>query len=839
MKKSLTGLTRAATQIILPGQSAKFRAAIFAPNQALVLQNNGKLQVGESPDSRDLRDLEFNPTHPSATVIPRSYPDFSSESWSEFLSFLNPTIVKNLKPQENIRRHLLDVYNPCLSDNATVSRNRSSVFGSLPLTRHLLHRDDFAESDYETRRLECLQNIDVGAMSPAQLLQKYFESEIHDSRWTTDRFLFRMAFAPDLQSVRSLGESLMAGAKVNHKFDEGAYKAITQHIPYSHLKPEEFEKMWRSFEDVRNLHFSAKSTSQLLVNIGGNWEKNKIRQAQKYDKKPQDYFNAVARDLLLPIFFTKLRDAFAARGETLPNDLENLSQVEDAAAAMRRIAQEKITTLLTPSTLEKLVDQWKISRPTIDSLKPLIKNYSGNPDEEKKSAWHALMPNQTIDGINYVVLTNQSDLNREADKMDHCIGGYAMLCRSGECHIISGSTASGENFTLDLRRLNEGQFRIHQLSGFRDHECSEEVERSAENLLHLINSGQIIVNQKSGALTEATDLKTWLQFDPLEVAERQSVFKAYRDSGALPSQWLRYESLDELVSQNGVAQEIDERVRLESASPKNLRGMANEELAEITPTQPPSPPTQPNTNTLPRSHRSLARPQAPEIAVVELFSEKKFSDLFEELPPPPEGRANFVRVISKAEIVGRAQEDPAKTESKNTRYVRAGQTTDIDQLGLLRSRNNLLSGNISFLFEVDIKAVSVVTDSFAIGNSGNSDNLLYFQNDAKNGISSADKLKKLTSALNDCMVSISSQDYKKAALLLPSKTRIAQPELAGEILEIFAMQRATGNSNPTSFVIETGDKIFRVRSGQEEVIEKILREKFAQKGKGESRDEGR
>lgn len=571
MRRSLINLASASTKLILPNQSPKFRAAIFTPYKALILGNDGRLKTAESPDCNKLQDVEFDPINFTREVIARPYSDFAETDWSQFLSFLNPAIIGNLKPQENHRRQLLDTHNACLSNDAKVTRNRSSVFGSLPLTAHLLFDDDFADTDYNFKRLECLQDIDAGSMSPPQILRKYFSSKDRDSRWATDGFLKNVALAPSLQLARLLGELLAEGAKKDGEFNAATYSKIVQNIPNSNKDQNGFEEMWNVFRDVLSLRGGSKITSQLLLNIGKNWEQNRI-EYKDYGKRENDYFEAIAKDLLLPIFLTKLKNDLAAKGEDMPDNLINPSSsgIDYLVQSLSHIAAEKVTALMVPKKLIEQIHRWDIARPTIDSFKPKIARYSGNPDEEQEGAWHAIIPNQEIDGYNYAVLTNQSDLMLEAENMGHCIGGYPLMCRNGECHIISGLAPSGEGFTLELRKIsfsselgsiNGDKFRIHQIVGVANQSCSKEAREFAENLLQAINSDKIIINQQSGALVKPENLETWLQFDPFKDEERQTVFKTYCDAHALPPQWLKHQSLDELISKSGIGEVMDQRIK--------------------------------------------------------------------------------------------------------------------------------------------------------------------------------------------------------------------------------------------------------------------------------------
>lgn len=580
MRKSLINLANASTKLILPNQSPKFRTAIFTPYKALILGNDGRLKTSRSPDCNELQDVEFNPTNSTQEVIAKPYSDFANTEWSQFLSFLNPTIIGNLKPQENQRRQLLDTHNACLADDTKVTRNRSSVFGSLPLTAHLLFEDDFTENDYESRRLECLQDIDAGSMSPAQILRKYFTGKYRDSHWATDNFLKKVALAPSLQSVRWLGEALAEGAQKDGEFDAITYSKIIQNIPNSNKDPQGFEEMWRGFKDVTNIHGGTKVTSQLLLNIGKNWEQNRI-EYKHYGKRENDYFEAIAKDLLLPIFLAKLKNNYASLGQNLPDDFMDPSSpsMEYALRAMSYVVTEKVTALITPKKLIEQINRWDLSRPAIDSFKPKARD-SGKSDEEQE--WHALIPNQKIDGYHYTVLTNQSDLALEAENMGHCIGGYPLMCRNGECHIISGLAPSGESFTVELRKIsfssdpesiNGDKFRIHQIAGSANQDCSEQAQASANNLLEAINSDKIIINQQSGALVRPENLETWLQFDPFKDEERQAVFKSYYAAHALPYQWLKHQSLDELISKSGLGEAMNQRIKQDNMS---LDDLANE-----------------------------------------------------------------------------------------------------------------------------------------------------------------------------------------------------------------------------------------------------------------------
>ncbi len=550
------------THLIKPGESKDVYAAIYTtsysePFSLLLKEKDGYLQtlfdkrgiaktspgwlLQHVPGMNNTEKLHLKGME-SGSISETKY--FSQKNWIHFLDYLNPLIIGNLQVDSPHRRHLVDTYNFCLTDDPIVTRNRSQAVGSFPVIRHLVKPCRFKWEKETT----FIKHIDKG-LSPIEALKEYFEF----APWATETFFKRMAFASDDIQLKQIGKFLARGLHMNGQFDTKRYGLRVMNIPSSIKDHENFKAMLDVVAAVECLGDNDAIPSQLLINTGNDWAKNKIlvkNETSSFTHSVRDYFKAVAEDLLAPYFFTKLSQPYTAKGHAIPDQFTQPDFVNYIIGTLRDIVGEQLTVSLTPVTLQGYSNRWHRNQTVIHSKKPLLLDKT-KQTENKKNEWYAIIQDQTIEGYVYEVLTNQQQLSREGEEMHHCVGGYAKRCKAGRIHILSGKGPNGERFTLEIARENN-KFIVSQLLGAYNKPVSSDISAAANSLVDQINTGEVTSHSKCGAIASGESLQSQFGFDLFDSQAREGLFQAYQETRVLPNPFQKYKSLSELLEKTGL-----------------------------------------------------------------------------------------------------------------------------------------------------------------------------------------------------------------------------------------------------------------------------------------------
>lgn len=541
MKKSADIISK----LIRPSQSKNLYAAITATKYGvthnfLLKSKNSALQsvevdstdidLSQAKEVRDAKDKDYF----YAKVFPE-------EQWKEFLTFLNPKIINSLKPQDEHRRQLIYSYNFCReAENENAVYNRSLGIGLFPIIRGVIHSHKFQvrpKSGFlEAEKQTFSERLDENGYEAIKILKEYFDN----APWATSGFLKRMAMAPSLESVKKLGELLLCGVEN----DSEAYIARVNNLPSSVSDPQKFAIMWENFKYVEK-EFDDVAAANLLLNIGNKWGSNHVPEHQFFINVEQDYFKAIAKDLLLPIYYAKLAKDYQSRGEELPEEFMEAPHVNYVAERMTAVAEEKLTKFLTPKTLRGYANRRRDNHAKIDLAKSLLKQNEGQRPE-----WYAIIQNQELDGYSYKVLTRQAELAIEGSEMKNCVEGFGLACRSGSRHILSGRAPNGERFMVDLMQQQD-HIIAYQVRIYDNVDAPEEIKKAANNLAAKISSGEIVSSSELGSIEENRSLVQRLGFDPFKKEERNNVAKAYQNNRVVPYQFQKC-SFGELMIMSGL-----------------------------------------------------------------------------------------------------------------------------------------------------------------------------------------------------------------------------------------------------------------------------------------------
>lgn len=527
----------------------------------LILGDDGRVKV-VNRDSRSVKDLEFRSKKDAESDS--FYSKFSPSKWGNFISRLNPLIVHNLNLRQD--REMIEFYNFCLSSNVEISKNRSKAIGTIPLIREVIFDDKWASVSESF-----IRDIDNG-LPQAEGIKKYIgRFGLVDFKWATEGFLRAISKAPLSTAIR-FGELLSEGLLIDGVFDAKNYGFRVGYIPRYRENLEEFKTTLQVFQNILRIEVgSDKAKARLLINIKDNWSENLITD-HYLGVEEKDYFKAMARDLFLPIYLLNIQERNPEKLDRAMTDSGYMNQM------VRLIADhlaDEASRNLTPQKLQGYINRWARNRSIVNGRKPLVSREIG--EELHEDEWYRVIADQEIEGYSYKVLTNQNSLNLEAQHMKSCIAGFAEVCKDGGCSVISGTSFTGERFTMDVRKNRSDQFVLREVVGVsgKAGSCSKESEIAARNLVSLMNEGVVATNPKSGAITDYRDIYEYLKFDPLNSDHRQAVFALYQDLRILPKEWQKYESIDQLI----LEEEIDVIKAIDDFIPSNFpRAPSREDL---------------------------------------------------------------------------------------------------------------------------------------------------------------------------------------------------------------------------------------------------------------------
>ena len=544
----------------------------FYPTVLNDLINNGSPQ--NEVEVREVKEEHLDPEYPEKqhAVAVKNFPQ---KAWHEFLDYLNPTIVNNFKLRDAGRADLIHSYNFCLSDDAIITRNRSSEIGTFPLIRFVLSKVDFEKRECpmpDANDVNYTELIDQGRS--AEILQEYFakqytffgeKASLNGAPWASNKFLKRVALAPSLKSAGSVGMLLAHGAlDKDDKFDAKSYDELINKLPSSVTDPEKFKIMLDCAKDLEG-KFSYKAASNLFLGVGNKWvAENKLIGREEFELNTdtqKNYFDAIARDLMIPAYYAKLKKECEIRQQVLPDNLNDCDHFGYLAEEMRPIATEKITAFLTPATLRERANRLHRNRGAIDVQKPFFKEVAEIDAKKAVSQWHAIIENQNIDGYQYEVLSSSQQLTLKAAEMQNCVGGFTKECMDGTVHIIAGKAPNSTIFLVELLKEPDRVFLIQQIKAIANAEVSQEIKAAVAHLVEQMNSGKITVNTESGSVEKGKNIKSKIGFDPHNSEEARGVYKLYQEKEILPAKFKKC-NLDEFLTKSGLDEGMDKIMKI-------------------------------------------------------------------------------------------------------------------------------------------------------------------------------------------------------------------------------------------------------------------------------------
>lgn len=213
----------------------------------------------------------------------------------------------------------------------------------------------------------------------------------------------------------------------------------------------------------------------------------------------QDAIRALKDDLLRPLAAARM-PALALRNHATTNftaDLEfprSLHRGADYRAFLAGL-HRAIVGPRKPKAFREAVALWHRRAASVSALR--------HEHSAERPGWPALCPPwRSEDGLYEIVaLTSASDLVVEGNEMQHCVGGYYEICRSGDSQILSlrheGRRAATVEIALnglvDASALKVGQFKAVRNTRPADHlhAALREFLRDLRSQAHPINAAKI------------------------------------------------------------------------------------------------------------------------------------------------------------------------------------------------------------------------------------------------------------------------------------------------------------------------------------------------------------
>jgi PcfJ-like protein len=408
----------------------------------------------ESPDARHY--IEYREKFSQLMALKKEcIPDLlysiPQDIWDSFIAKLPYQDAVNLL-NLSIHRHLWPAYNYAASaDTDQIKRNRATQFGEYHFLISLLNSEEFVEwcpsilRDSEVKSL--FFQIDHG-----EKVIDFFKAH---GPYFTPLFINKFAHCPSLSDLILIGNKLVMPkvASVNSNFNKQKLSEFIGTLPSSKKEPLLFSRMIKDARDMESqlAPLPEKVNSNIFYGIRNHFgffkEKN-------YDAKLlKDYFEAITLDLIFPEFVRQLvfvmGDSFNIK-EFLNLALGLCERLPAENYLSRRLSEQLAIFFTERLALQKLValeKRWHRNITVISGKKPL---------ELSESQWHSLFKEQVIDQISFICLTSSTQLKKEGNEMNHCIGGYTAECMDGSYHIVKiVSHQTGERSTLQLKVVKQ------------------------------------------------------------------------------------------------------------------------------------------------------------------------------------------------------------------------------------------------------------------------------------------------------------------------------------------------------------------------------------------------
>lgn len=541
----------------------------------------------------------------------------------EFSNYLDPKIIEalDLKNTSNWIS-LLYSYNFFLSaQDPIVRRNRISAIKAYPLIQFVL-----AEENYEIERVRQRQSVLKSSLfsffekigfdngyraridqgQSMEILHAFFAKKynflgweyegahpLNEAPWATKLFLNRMRHAPSLYLTGNVGILLGYGAiDSSNKFNHAIYQKLVSNLPCSIKNPEKFATMLASAEEVIRRFGLSQAASHLFINDGPSWTikqpyhqafKQKLAQTNEdglicfWDESEhtENYFKEIAGNLLVPAYYDRLKKYYANQGKEISLDLKNYAHFSYIFVEMKLIAQKVMSSFFNSKTLQKYAHELYKNRSAIDVQKPFFWEVM-QPDTQKYFSWEAIFDKQTIHTVHgdytYEALKNSTELILIAKKLDNCLINFCKKCMDGDTHIILGESPDHALFLVEISKKSERMFMIEQMEGSNKTDISTEQKAATTQLIQLINSGKIKLNEVYGAVDSDRHMVSCLGFDPFCTEESIQIFKICQKSGLLPKKFNEC-SLYDFLNESGIHREIETLFKMIHPEPAPSNGI--------------------------------------------------------------------------------------------------------------------------------------------------------------------------------------------------------------------------------------------------------------------------
>lgn len=529
--------------------------------------------------------------------LPSMAREFDQSVWNRFLDNLHPKAVSNLRLRESNQN--IELYNACMPSDKDISeqekqdiiRKRSKLFRFFPLvTKHHMFQDSqwldqfIGGFSYTTSQLKNLLKIPDSA---------------------TVGFLKRAAGAPNLTSAENLDYFLRYGLK--KEGDQRHYNNRVANIPLLHDKKRQ-KAMWRVLEALYACDLTDKARARIFLNTKNDWlgsqeaisaleirhdDENLISDIDRYKDLVWQYSLAITDDLILPAYIKEFRRISSQKDESSfqlgfkkrinePSSfLIKFDEIstKNARSAIVDFVQDALLSQMTPKKLAILAEKMERVLGKINEKKSAFSSPEAlsGVNDKIDGRWHKIFPDQEINGIKFVVIDNNFDLEKEGRRVKNCVINLSKGCQQGARHVVSGLSETGEVFSVRFDAVG-ANIKMREANGISNQDISNEVREAVEILQERISRGEIALNPLRGNISRDFTIKEMLGFDFEKEGSVESVFEAYKTEDLLPIKVDSLESFYQAIDLKGfltrAKTQIDSELKLEyknTPNPKTSR----------------------------------------------------------------------------------------------------------------------------------------------------------------------------------------------------------------------------------------------------------------------------